>query len=168
MLAKSIITVMSLAIAAPAFAASGTDQLAAQLGVAPGVYTLAQLTQLQSARNDNDQQRFDFILSQAGVEATRNAVASGAVNPGVAQIAAQVGVSPNAYSLNDLIGLQNAIQANDSQTVAFILGGSENGAVNSDRGTVSPGKAMLANRLGVSAADYTTAELATMYNAAFN
>lgn len=168
MLAKSFITVVALAVAAPAFAASGADQLAAQLGVAPGAYTVAQLTQLQSAKNDNDQQRFDFILSQGTAGVTRANSATGAVNPGVAQIAAQVGVSPNALPLADLVSLQNAISDNDSQTVAFILGGSDNGSVDSDRGSVSPGKAMLANRLGVNAADYTTSELASMYNAEFN
>lgn len=163
MLTKSLIAVIALTVAAPAFANSGTDQLARQLGVAPGAYTVSQLMQLQSAKDDNDSTRFNFILSQSGVEASRNSSDIGSVNAGAAQIAAQLGVSASAYSLSDLVRLQNAVRDNDSQTVQFILNGSNNGNVSGDVGTVNPGKTQLAAALGVNAADYSTADLASMY-----
>ena len=163
MVAKTVIAVLALTVAAPAFANSGADQLALSLGVQPGALTASELTQLQAAVNDEDQDRVQFILDRAAGKVTRADTSGADFNSGKAQIAAQVGVDAASFSTNDLIRLKDAIQANDRETVAFILNGSDNGDVANDRGTVTPGKAQLAASLGVSAADYTTAELSKLY-----
>ena len=164
MVAKTVLAVLALTVAAPAFANSGADQLALSLGVQPGALTASELSQLQSAVNDDDQDRVQFILNRAAGKVTRADTSdAGFVNAGKAQIAAQVGVDAAAFSTNDLIRLQDAIRSNDREEVAFILNGSNNGDVTNDRGTVTPGKAQLAASLGLNAAEYTTAELSKLY-----
>ncbi|MFM2354718.1 MAG: hypothetical protein RLZZ528_454 [Pseudomonadota bacterium] len=164
MVAKTLLAVLALTVAAPAFANSGTDQLALSLGVQPGALTASELSQLQSAVNDDDQARIDFILARAAGKVSRADTAGTAyVSAGKAQIAAQVGVDAAAFSTNDLIRLQDALRSGDEETVAFILNGSDNGDVTTDRGVVTPGKAQLAASLGLNAAEYTTAELSALY-----
>ena len=67
MVAKTVLAVLALTVAAPAFANSGADQLALSLGVQPGALTASELSQLQSAVNDDDQDRVQFILDHCGV-----------------------------------------------------------------------------------------------------
>ena len=81
------------ALSAPAFANPGTDQLAKQLGVDPGAYTLNQLVQLQDAVNDDDTTRAAFILGQAnGVSSRASTALPGAPNAGETQLALSLGV----------------------------------------------------------------------------
>jgi hypothetical protein len=163
MVAKTVLAVLALT-AAPALASSGTDQLALSLGVQPGALTASELTQLQSAINDDDRTRIDFILDRAAGNVGRaDTSGAGYVSAGKSQIAAQVGVEAATFSTIDLIRLQDALRSGDEDTAAFILNGSDNGDVATDRGTVTPGKAQLAASLGLNAAEYTTAELSKLY-----
>ena len=164
MVTKTVLAVLALTVAAPAFANSGADQLALTLGIQPGVLTANELTQLQAAVNDDDQSRIDFIIARAEGRVSRADTSGvGLSNPGKVQIASEVGVDAAAFSTTDLIRLQDALRSGDKETAAFILNGSDNGGATTDRGVVSPGKAQLAATLGLNAADYTTAELSRLY-----
>jgi len=63
---SALIVAATTAFAAPAMASG----LAESLGVEPGVYTQSQLIQLQSAIEDDNVIRENFIRSQAGVVAS--------------------------------------------------------------------------------------------------
>jgi len=152
------------ALSVPAFANPGTDQMALQLGVEPGVYTPVQLIDLQNAYWDNDSTRVAFILSQGnGVSSRGDFAASGVPSAGETQLARSLGVAPGAYSLSELTKLQAAVLDNDTQAIAFILGGGSNGSAGNDRGTISPGKVGIAQALGLDPANFTTLELVSLY-----
>lgn len=165
---KSIIALTLFALTAPfagtAMAGEGANQLAAQLGVPAGDYTLAQMIQLEEARRDNNKTAEAFILAQGKVSVSRSDMSGDVVfSGGAEQLARLVGVTPGAYSVSEMIRLQAAIGENDARTIAFILGGSNGGNTGNDIGEVTPGKAQLAASLGLDPADYTTAELAAKY-----
>ena len=153
------------ALSAPAFANPGTDQLAKQLGVDPGAYTLNQLVQLQDAYNDNDTSRIAFILGSAnGVSSRASTALPGAPNAGETQLALSLGVTPGSLSADDLVKLGNAIADNDANAIAFILGGSQGGNADNDIGVVTPAKVQIAGVLNVDPAAYTTLKLVQMVN----
>ncbi len=139
-------------IAAPALA---SDQLAAQLGVAPGTYSTAELIQLSRAIEENDHQRIRQITGSS-VTSTQSV----GISAGHAQLASQLGVDPASYSVNELIVLRRALEENDSVTVNRLTGGSD--AIVSTSNTPGAGHMQLANMLGVDPMAYTTAELAQM------
>lgn len=153
------------ALSAPAFANPGTDQLAKQLGVAPGAYTLTQLADLQNAYNDNDSTRVAYILKSGnGVSSRASTALTGAPNAGETQMALSLGVTPGSLSATDLVKLSNAIADHDTNSIAYILGGSHGGNANSDIGVVTPAKVQIAARLNVDPAAYTTLHLVQMVN----
>ncbi|WP_116087086.1 hypothetical protein [Tropicimonas sp. IMCC34011] len=104
----SIIAAAVLAVATPALA--DNDQLAASVGVEPGVYSLSELTILKQALDDNDQQTVKYILDgnikNDRTYSFRDAQAYGA--GAKAQLASQLGVSSADHSLNELVILKNA------------------------------------------------------------
>ena len=171
MFTKSVLAVTLFALTSPllaqaAFASAGSDQLAAQAGVQPGLYTDAQLINLLKARLENDPETVAYILSQVSAAVSRNATGGQTMtSAGAAQLAANLGVAPGAYSVDTLIQLQSALLDNDTVTVAAILRGSKDGNAANDVGVVTPGKAQLAAALQVDPAAYTTLDLARMYGA---
>lgn len=168
MLKKSILALTVVALTAPlagtAFAGQGADQLAAQLGVPADTYTVAQMIQLQEARRDGDKSAEAFVLGQ-GKDGVSRSTMSGDISTskGAEQLARTAGVTPGAYSVNELIRLQNAIRESDSQAIAFILGGSNGGNTGNDIGIVTPAKVQLAASLGLDPAAHTTADLVARY-----
>ena len=152
----ALTTAIALGLAAPAFA---NDQLAASIGVEPGVYTTAELIQLRSALEDNDQSTVNFILDM--VDGTPAANSAGARS-----IAASIGVDAADFSVNELIALRRALEENDQSQVDFIK---DHGAevTMSTRG-VTPGQAALAASLGVDAGDFTLTQLISLRSALEN
>lgn len=165
MFKKSIFVLSVVALTAPfagtAMAGSGAAQMAAALGVPAGAYSTIQLIQLQDARRQGDAFTAAFILGQSKASVSRSTMSG--VTQGAEQLARLVGVAPGAYSANDLIRLQTAISENDSQAIAFILGGSDTGNTTNDIGSVTPGKAQIAAALGLDPAAHTTADLVARY-----
>jgi hypothetical protein len=141
-----ISSILAIAIAAPALANPGTDQLARTLGVEPGTYSLAELVRLNEAAELGGVDGAEIARFITGGSA--DVVATS--NPAGAITAAEAG-------LIDQILDDNADLSSD-----VVLSGLRNDATVSDRGTVSPGKAQLAASLGVDAAAYTTAELVVL------
>lgn len=168
MFKKSILALTVVALTAPlagtAIAGPGADQLAQQVGVPAGAYTVAQMIQLKEARRDGDTSAEAFILSQGRDAVSRSDLSGvGSASAGADQLARLVGVTPGAYSVNEMIRLQDAINEGDRQTIAFILGGSNGGNTGNDIGVVTPAKAQLAASLGLDPAAHSTADLVARY-----
>lgn len=168
--AAALAALVAAPIAAPVAAqtvSAGEQQLAASLGVEPGLYSVAQLVQLRAAMNDSDSssaQTIAYILDNPKGDlapATPNVSTRGEVTEGAAQLARQQGVEPGRYTVAELVLLdQYSSDSADSTYRDAILKGEVN--ANLDDG-ISAGKAQLAASLGVDPADYTSAELAAMY-----
>ena len=147
---KTLSTTIALILAAGAATAqtvsAGDAQLAASAGVAPGLYTNAQLVQLIEAKRDGDASRVSFILSQAGQP------------DGGAIVSTSGGDSLSPVARETL--LREAIRENDRQAIAFILSGESRAA--NPASVVTPGEAQLAAIAGVNPADFTLAELVAL------
>lgn len=87
-------------------AVSNDAQLAAAAGVEPGVYTINELQRLIDAKDDNDDQEINFILSGQN---RANAAPSNVVSPGQVQLAATLGVDPSEFTLAELTQMYGAL-----------------------------------------------------------
>jgi hypothetical protein len=112
MFKKTAIAALTVAmLAGTAFAQSvsqGDAQLAAIAGVPEGSLSTADLVNLINARNDRDENTVRFILSKAGIGATRagdngDVIASG---PGWEQIARANGVVLGQYTQSELAQME--------------------------------------------------------------
>lgn len=113
----ALTTALVLAVAAPAFA---SEQLAAQLGVDAADYSTAQLVELKSAVEAGDSWHIARIKAEArGTDAafsTKSGPSAGQV-----QLAAQLGVDANAYTLSELTKLKSAVENNDASEIRAVL-----------------------------------------------
>lgn len=155
-----------LALSAPAFA-GGADQLARSVGVAPGTYSLSQLTALKDATEANDFDRIALIKSNAagsGEYATTASTSNYGNGAGKTQLAAAAGVDASDYSLAELVALNDALSSDDHQRVNFIKnGGFQNDGENGYVSTKSVGSAatkQLAASVGAADSNASVAELA--------
>ena len=78
---------------------AGQAQLARSLDVEPGAYSLAELAQLKTAMEENDEQRIDFITDGGGDVVSTQSVR---VRYGQDQIAASLGVDAEDYTAAEL------------------------------------------------------------------
>jgi hypothetical protein len=140
----------------------GVEQLARIAGVSAEGFTQAQLVRLIDAQRDNDQEEVNFILSQNGVASRADTTGAISTSQGADQLSALAGVEPGQFTNAELTRLIEAKRTNDDETVAFILSGA-NRETRGGIGEASQGKAQLAASLGVNPADYTLAELSTLY-----
>ena len=130
----------ALAIAAPATAAT---QLERTLGVEPGAYSTAELLQLRSAIDDNEQHRIEYILEQQGradAAATRSAT---------------------SLTTAERTVIGSALENNDFTRARFVA---ENG-LDTEADVSDAGKAQLATSLGVDPVEHSLAELVVLRNA---
>lgn len=141
--------------------ASASGQLAASAGVAPGLYTDAQLVQLVEAKHDHDTALYNLIVSQAGNTTYSTLNEAGPVDT---QLAASVGVNPGSLSTVDLIELSQAQHDHDAQAEKFILSGEAAKARtdNTPASEVTAAKVQLAAAAGVDPSKYTLNQLASM------
>ena len=110
--------------------------------------------------------KLTLTIAALATALTAGVVSAQTVNPGVAQLAASVGVSPSVFSASQLIRLEQAQRDNDQQTINFIIGQARGTVSRSDKGaTVSAGDAQLARIAGVEPGLYTTAELVRLIDA---
>jgi hypothetical protein len=90
------------------------------------------------------------------------AVSAQSISPGMAQLAASAGVSPEGFTQPQLVRLLEAQRENDRQTIDFILSQRGSDLTRSDMGSApaaTPGAAQLAASLGVDAGQYSLNEL---------
>lgn len=159
MFVKTTLSALALAVALPFAGAAnaGNDQLAKIAGVEPGVYTTAELIQIDRARKDNDDQRLNYYLS--GENRVSRASSYSSVSPGTKQLAAIAGVSGEGYTTSTLIELIDAQRENDDQKIAFIKARANGEISDLDPNATSPGKEQLAAILGMDATTSSYADL---------
>lgn len=139
-------SILAIAIAAPALANPGADQLARSLGVEPGTYSLSELVRLNEAAEEGSvtgAQIARFVTS-GGADVVSSSNPAGAITANEAQL------------------IERAQIRNYTLSADQILAGLRNDATVSDRGVVTPTKALIARGLGVDAASFTTAELVAL------
>ena len=78
---------------------AGHAQLARSLGVEPGTHSLAELTRLKTAMEEDDRQRIDLITEGGDEVVSTQSVGTSA---GKAQLAASLGVNPEDYTTAQL------------------------------------------------------------------
>ncbi|WP_151718199.1 hypothetical protein [Gemmobacter serpentinus] len=156
---KTVIAALALVTVAGAASAQsinpGTAQLAAQLGVEPGRYSLTELVQLQEAKRENDVQAIAQILGSGTSASTKNE--AGFSGAGKAQIEAQLRVEAGRFTSAELSQLTQARRDGDREAEAYILSGARNAAT--DPASVNAGKAQIAAQLHLDPSQYTLAEL---------
>jgi hypothetical protein len=87
-------------------------------------------------------------------------VSAQSINPGVAQLAASVGVSPTAFTQDQMIQLERAQRENDIQTVNFILSQAQDDVSRAGNSMgISAGETQLALTAGVEPGRFSTNEL---------
>lgn len=163
MFVKSTLATLALTLAVPFAGAAyaGNDQLANIAGVEPGIYTTAELIQIDDAKKSNDTELLNYIISGEN-RVSRNATTS-SVNAGVAQLAAIAGVSPEGYSASDLQLLIDAQRANDAEAVAFRKAHAAGTITARATSDVTPGKVQLAALVNADPATTSVAELVAAY-----
>lgn len=159
MFVKSTLSALALVIAVPFAGAAfaGNDQLAKLAGVEPGVYTTAELIQIDQARKDSDAEKLDFYLSGDN-RVSRNS-STGSVNAGLEQLAAIAGVSSEGYTVATLTELREAQSANNAEKIAFIKARAQGEISILAPNATSPGKDQLAALVGLDATSNSYGEL---------
>lgn len=128
MFRKTAIAALVIAAAAGAATAQtatpGNVMLSNLQDVTPGTYTIAELIQLGNVRSEGDSRVAEnYILNQTAGSVTGRANTAGvyAANAGANQLAAKLGVDASAFTLPQLIQLDNAVQENDRTTIRAIF-----------------------------------------------
>lgn len=149
---RTTLTLAAILFAGAASAASvnpGQAQLAAQLGVSAEDYTLSQLTQLASERQEDG-----YGLNRNAPGLADTSVSTGN-NAGKTQLAAQLGLNPDEYTLSELTKIdahrtEYGITKVEARTPDFAA---------SVENPNNAGKLQLAAQLRVDPANYTLSEL---------
>ena len=97
----ALTSALAIAIAAPAFA---DTQLERQLGVEPGVYTSAELAAIKGSYDSDTGYNFPV---RGGVVSTQSV----GISAGHAQLAAQLGLDANNYSVTELAAIKGAVSS---------------------------------------------------------
>lgn len=159
MFVKSTLGALALAVAIPFTGAAfaGDDQLAKLAGVEPGIYTTAELIQIDQARKNNDDEALNYYIS--GENRVSRAASSASVSAGVAQMAASLGVSPDGHTASSLQKLADFQSENDVQGAAYIQAVAEGRISDPAPNSTSAGKEQLAALTGLDASTSTYGEL---------
>jgi hypothetical protein len=96
------------------------------------------------------------VVTAAALVLTAGVASAQAINPGVQQLASQLGVDGSGYTATQLIQLADAKRDNDTERFNYILS-------NSDVGSVSD--AQTAGTLGLSSGQFTAVELSQLNEA---
>ncbi len=137
----------------------GAEQIARSIGVDAADFTLAELVQLNSAREDGDRALERAILSRV-----RGATVStmSAPPPARVSLAAKLKVRPSEMSFGEMMVLQAARSSGAPGPEAAFWSNRNPANPSRNPGHVSRGEAQIAAALGVDPADYTLAELTAM------
>ncbi|MBL9060670.1 MAG: hypothetical protein JNK88_11685 [Mangrovicoccus sp.] len=137
-------TAVALGLAAPAFAA---DQIAGHLNVAPGQYSQTELARLKAAQNAGDAEQVAAL--KVLFDGTGVSTQSVGVEPGHAQLAANLGLDPNAYTTAELARIKAARNDGDGAQVAALESLYAGETVSTQSAGVNGGQRQLAARAGV-------------------
>jgi hypothetical protein len=124
MFIKATLSALALAVSIPALASAGqgSDMLAKIAGVPSGEYTDAELILIDAARDGQDDEYLNFLLTNGSNDnvVSRNATNS-TFSAGHVQLAQQAGVEPGRLSTGDLNRLIIAQRNGDVVLVKFLL-----------------------------------------------
>lgn len=142
-----IAAALAASLAAPAFA---SDNLAASLGVEPGVYTTSQLVQLKAAKADDDHSRIRQIVAEAEAGGFNGAA-------DFSQVAG--GIDAEGLSASNVVALKAAIDEDDADRIFGLRNGADvaSNTTFSTRG--GPVAEQLSRSVGVAPGALTNAEL---------
>lgn len=112
---------------------------------------------------DNTMKTVAFIAVALALSA--GAVSASSVNPGKAQIAAQLGVDATEYTSTELQLIAKARKDKEPLAEQFYLSHTNRTVQSGDVGVVTLGKAQVAAQLGLDPAAYTSAELSLISSA---
>ncbi|MFQ6549304.1 hypothetical protein AADZ90_015200 [Aestuariibius sp. 2305UL40-4] len=107
----ALAAVAAAAFSAPAFA---SDQLAAQLGLDAGSYSVAELIEIRAALESEERTQSDFYINERSSVVSTQSVG---ITAGHSQLAAQLGLDPSAYTVSELVQIRAALE-NDKRTFA--------------------------------------------------
>lgn len=148
-------TAIVASLAAPAFAGSGKDQLAALAGVTADNYSVSELVRLDAAEKSGDATTSNYIKAAAN----GNVISSqSSISAGQAQLAASVGVEPGALTQAQLIQLDQALRDGDATKANYIIDQAHADTVSS-QSTTATGDAQLAALVGVEPGSLTRAQM---------
>ena len=136
-------TALALAVAAPVLA---SEQLAGNLGVAPGTYSLSELAR-KAAQNAGEQDQVDAL--KALFDGNGVSTQSVGVEPGHAQLAGNLGLDPNLYTPVELARINAAKNAGDNAQVAKLEAMYAGEPVSTQSAGINGGQRQLAARAGV-------------------
>ena len=114
---------------------------------------------------EKDKAMKNIAFAAVALALTAGAVGAGPVNPGKAQIAAQLGLDPAAYSSTELQLITKARKENEPRSEQFYVTHTNRAIQSGDVGVATEGKAQVAAQLGLDPAAYSSAEL-SLINAA--
>ncbi len=148
---RTILTAAAAAIAAtlaaPAFA---SDNLAASLGVEPGVYTTSQLVQLKAAQADDDHSRIRQIKAEA---------AAGGFN-GTADFSQVAGsIDAEGLGASEIVALKAAIDEDDADRIFGLRNGTDVASDTTFSTRGGPVSGQLSASVGVAPGTLSTSEL---------
>lgn len=110
--------------------------------------------------------KLTLTIAALATALTAGVVSAQTVNPGVAQLAASVGVSATSFTPAQLIRLEQAQRENDQHAIDFILSQANGSVSRSDKGaSLSAGDVQLSRIAGVEPGLYTTSELVRLIDA---
>ncbi|GAA0302934.1 hypothetical protein [Rhodovulum strictum] len=137
----------------------GAAQLALQIGVTPGEYSVAQLVRMRTALEDGNMTEFRHIRDRLrhGGFSTNTAPSVGRV-----ALAERMEIDANEMSYADTLLLGMAKSTGQTGPVAAFWKNRDPNNPSRRASYVSPGEAQIAAGLGVDPADYTLAELVQM------
>ena len=159
MFVKTTLSALALAVALPfaGAASAGNDQLAKIAGVEPGIYTTAELIQIDYARKNSDKESLAFYLS--GESRVSRSGSTGSVSAGVEHLATIAVVSSEGCSASTLNELIIAQREYEDENVAFIKAQAAGEISTLSPSSVTAGKQQLAALVGLDPAAYSIAEL---------
>ena len=110
--------------------------------------------------------KLTLTIAALATALTAGVVSAQTVNPGVAQLAASVGVSATSFTPAQLIRLEQAQRENDQHAIDFILSQANGSVSRSDKGaSLSAGDVQLSRIAGVEPGLYSTSELVRLIDA---
>ncbi|MBL9060669.1 MAG: hypothetical protein JNK88_11680 [Mangrovicoccus sp.] len=158
---KTFILTAAIALAAAPVLAS--DQLARNLGVTPGAYSLTELARLKAAKDNigpGESDRMAALMAMFGSDTVSSQ--SAGITSGHAQLAANAGVDPQDYSLAEIVMLRAAVRDGDEARIRFLQRGSA-AAMSTQSAGIAPGHRQLAANAGIDPAMYSVQETARIW-----
>lgn len=155
----ALTTALLLGLAAPALA---SDQLARNIGVEPGVYSLSELARLKGAKDSKEAGESDrFAALKKMFDSEVVSTQSAGVTAGHAQLAGHAGVDPADYSVAEIVMLRSAVRDGDEARTRFVTGGAD--SVSTQSGGINGGQRQLAANAGIDAEAYSLQETAAAW-----